>query len=85
MVIASCDGQVHVVGDADVRFSVQSISKVFTLALVVAAEGESIWERVSREPSGNPSTPCSSSTRRRASRNPFINAGALVVTDRLHH
>ena len=54
MAIASCDGEVHVIGDADVRFSVQSISKVFMLALVVAAEGEEIWRRVSREPSGNP-------------------------------
>ncbi len=54
MAIASCDGQVHVVGDAGVRFSVQSISKVFTLALVAAAEGEDIWRRVGREPSGNP-------------------------------
>ena len=54
MAIASVDSQVHVVGDADVRFSVQSISKVFTLAQVIAASGDDIWRRVSREPSGNP-------------------------------
>ena len=54
MAIASVDGEVHVIGDADVPFSVQSISKVFTLALVVAAEGEAIWKRVGREPSGSP-------------------------------
>ena len=84
MVIASCDGQVHVIGDADVRFSVQSISKVFTLALVVAAEGE-IWERVSREPSGNPFNSLLQLDQEAGRpRNPFINAGALVVTDRLH-
>jgi glutaminase len=85
MVIASCDGQVHVIGDADVRFSVQSISKVFTLALVVAAEGERIWERVSREPSGNPFNSLLQLDQEAGRpRNPFINAGALVVTDRLH-
>src|SRR5680860_1527894 len=85
MVIASCDGQVHVVGDADVRFSVQSISKVFTLALVVAAQGEGIWERVSREPSGNPFNSLLQLDQEAGRpRNPFINAGALVVTDRLH-
>ena len=85
MAIASCDGEVHVIGDADVRFSVQSISKVFTLALVVAAEGEEIWKRVSREPSGNPFNSFLQLDQEEGRpRNPFINAGALVVTDRLH-
>ena len=85
MAIASCDGQVHVIGDADVRFSVQSISKVFTLALVIAAEEEKIWERVSREPSGNPFNSLLQLDQEAGRpRNPFINAGALVVTDRLH-
>src|SRR5215204_475831 len=85
MAIASCDGEVHVIGDADVPFSVQSISKVFTLALVVAAEGERIWRRVSREPSGNPFNSFLQLDQEAGRpRNPFINAGALVVTDRLH-
>lgn len=85
MAIASCDGKVHVIGDADVAFSVQSISKVFTLALVVAAEGEEIWKRVSREPSGNPFNSFLQLDQEEGRpRNPFINAGALVVTDRLH-
>lgn len=84
MAVASLDGQVHVVGDADVRFSVQSISKVFTLALVIAAEGERIWERVSREPSGGPFNSLLLLDQEAGRpRNPFINAGALVVTDRL--
>ncbi len=84
MAVASCDGQVHVVGDADVSFSVQSIAKVFTLALVIAAEGESIWRRVSREPSGNPFNSLLQLDQEAGRpRNPFINAGALVVTDRL--
>ena len=84
MAIASVDGDVHVIGDADVPFSVQSISKVFTLALVVAAEGEAIWKRVSREPSGNPFNSFLQLDQEAGRpRNPFINAGALVVTDRL--
>lgn len=84
MAVASCDGTVHVTGDADVRFSVQSISKVFTLALVIAAEGEQIWQRVSREPSGNPFNSLLQLDQEAGRpRNPFINAGALVVTDRL--
>ena len=84
MAIASVDGQVHVIGDADVPFSVQSISKVFTLALVVAAEGEAIWKRVGREPSGSPFNSLLQLDQEAGRpRNPFINAGALVVTDRL--
>lgn len=84
MVVASCDGQVHAIGDADVRFSVQSITKVFTLAQVVATEDEAIWRRVGREPSGNPFNSFLQLDQEGGRpRNPFINAGALVVTDRL--
>ena len=85
MAVASNDGEVHVVGDCDVSFSVQSISKVFSLALVVANDGDQIWRRVSREPSGNPFNSLLQLDQEHGKpRNPFINAGALVVTDRLH-
>ena len=85
MVVAMNDGQVHAVGDCDVRFSVQSISKVFSLALVMAHDSDRIWKRVSREPSGNPFNSLLQLDQEQGRpRNPFINAGALVVTDRLH-
>ncbi len=85
MVVAMNDGQVHGVGDCDTRFSVQSISKVFSLALVMAHDDDRIWERVSREPSGNPFNSLLQLDQEHGRpRNPFINAGALVVTDRLH-
>ena len=85
MVVAMNDGQVHGVGDCDTRFSVQSISKVFSLALVMAHCGDAIWRRVSREPSGNPFNSLLQLDQEQGRpRNPFINAGALVVTDRLH-
>lgn len=85
MVVAMNDGQVHAVGDCDTRFSVQSISKVFSLALVMAHDGDTIWRRVSREPSGNPFNSLLQLDQEQGRpRNPFINAGALVVTDRLH-
>lgn len=86
MVVTMNDGQVHAVGDCDTRFSVQSISKVFSLALVMAHDGDAIWGRVSREPSGNPFNSLLQLDQEQGRpRNPFINAGALVVTDRLHH
>ena len=85
MTVAMNDGAVHSIGDTDTRFSVQSISKVFTLALVMARDSNRIWQRVGREPSGNPfNSLLQLDQEAGVPRNPFINAGALVVTDRLH-
>lgn len=82
--VAMADGSVFGAGDWQKQFSIQSISKVFSLALVMSHDYDSIWKRVSREPSG---TPFNSLLQLEAEsgipRNPFINAGALVVTDRL--
>ncbi|MFB7382702.1 glutaminase [Kitasatospora purpeofusca] len=71
-------------GDWQVPFSIQSISKVFTLALVLAADGDALWARVGKEPSGSPFNSLAQLERENAiPRNPFVNAGALVITDRL--
>ncbi|MFJ8012769.1 glutaminase [Streptomyces sp. NPDC096339] len=84
MAIAGVDGSVHGVGDWQVPFSAQSITKVFALALALAEGGDSLWERVGREPSGNPfNSLVQLEYENGIPRNPFINAGALVVTDRL--
>ncbi|WP_115789927.1 glutaminase [Arthrobacter silvisoli] len=82
--VATRGGEVYASGDAAVPFSIQSISKVFALALVLAGDGDSIWKRVFREPSGNPFNSLVQLEHEDGiPRNPFINAGALVVTDRL--
>lgn len=52
--VVTREGEVFSAGDAHVEFSIQSISKVFALALVLASDGDRIWKRVFREPSGNP-------------------------------
>ncbi|MFG2135938.1 glutaminase [Streptomyces sp. NPDC048650] len=84
--VTDLHGKVYGTGDWEVPFSVQSISKTFSLALVMAQSNgdDAIWRRVGREPSG---TPFNSLVQLEAEngipRNPFINAGALVVTDRL--
>lgn len=84
MAIVDLDGNVHGVGDWQVPFSTQSITKVFALALALAEGGVSLWERVGREPSGNPfNSLVQLEYENGIPRNPFINAGALVVTDRL--
>lgn len=82
--VVTVDGNVFSVGDADVPFSVQSISKVFALALTQRKMGNELWNYVGREPSG---TPFNSLIQLESEfgkpRNPFINAGAMVVTDKL--
>ncbi|MFJ6077743.1 glutaminase [Pseudarthrobacter sp. NPDC092419] len=83
--VATTSGDVFSSGDAGVAFSIQSISKVFTLALALqGGNPEALWQRVLREPSG---TSFNSLVQLEAElgipRNPFINAGALVVTDHL--
>jgi glutaminase len=84
LAVATVDGVVRGVGAWRQRFSIQSISKVFTLALVVADDGAALWTRVGREPSGTGfNSLVQLEYEHGIPRNPFINAGALVVTDRL--
>ncbi|MFC9843426.1 glutaminase [Streptomyces sp. NPDC060223] len=84
MAVAELDGTVYGVGDWRQPFSTQSITKVFTLALDLAREGDELWEHVGREPSGNAfNSLVQLEYENGIPRNPFINAGALVVTDRL--
>jgi glutaminase len=82
MAVSRPDGDDCVVGDADTRFSVQSISKVFTLTLALRAMGVKLWDRLGREPSGNPfNSLVQLEYEHGIPRNPFINAGAIVVVD----
>lgn len=82
MAFITLDGQEAFVGDADVRFSIQSISKLFALMLALERVGDDLWSRVGREPSGRPFNELAQVDHEAgATRNPFVNAGALVVTD----
>lgn len=82
--VALPDGQVLSAGRNNQPFSIQSVSKVFTLACVLGRIGDQLWSRVGREPSGT-SFDSIVLLEREAGRprNPFINAGALVTTDAL--
>ena len=78
------DGSCYEFGDSRIKFSIQSISKVFTLALAFGLRGEQMWQRVGVEPSGNAfNSLMQLEYERGIPRNPLINAGALVVTDML--
>ncbi|ACL59372.1 glutaminase [Methylobacterium nodulans] len=82
LVVIDADGQVAAAGDSDVPFSIQSISKVFTLTLALGMVGDRLWRRVGREPSGSPfNSIVQLEYERGIPRNPFINAGAIAVTD----
>src|SRR4051794_3377819 len=54
LVVIDGAGNVAAAGDSEVPFSIQSISKVFTLTLALGLIGDKLWERVGREPSGSP-------------------------------
>jgi glutaminase len=82
--IVTCDGRAAWGGDAEVPFSIQSISKVFTLTLALNRLGSDLWRRVGREPSGSRFNSIVQLEQEKGiPRNPLINAGALVVTDAL--
>jgi len=82
LVVVDAEGNVAVGGDADTPFSIQSISKVFTLTLALGKVGDNLWQRVGREPSGSPfNSIVQLEFERGKPRNPFINAGAIAVTD----
>jgi len=69
-------------GDANEKFSIQSIAKVLSLSLAYKLEGEKLWERVGVEPSGTSfNSLIQLETDLGIPRNPLINAGALVICD----
>lgn len=88
MAVVEMDGTEHTAGAVDVPFSIQSISKVFALALAMRESGADggdeahFWDRVGREPSGDPFNSLVQLEHEHGiPRNPMINAGALVVDD----
>jgi glutaminase len=82
LVVIDAEGNVAAGGDADTPFSIQSISKVFTLTLALGKIGDRLWRRVGREPSGSAfNSIVQLEYERGVPRNPFINAGAIAVTD----
>lgn len=80
--VATPDGHIYSSGDAVTPFSIQSISKVFTLTIALGKLGDSLWNHVGREPSGDPFNSIVMLEHESGKpRNPFINAGAIAVVD----
>ncbi len=86
MAIRMVDGDEFTVGQANTAFSIQSISKLFALMLALDIVGDDLWQRVGREPSGMRfNSLLQLENENGIPRNPFINAGAIVVTDTIVH
>lgn len=84
MSITCNDGQTFSIGAADKKFSIQSISKVYSFTLALRAYRAELYKRVWREPSGDPfNSLVQLEYEEGIPRNPFINAGAIVVCDAL--
>ncbi|GLK83432.1 glutaminase [Ancylobacter defluvii] len=82
--VIDANGEVAAGGDADVPFSIQSVSKVFTLTLALGKIGDRLWRHVGREPSGSAfNSIVQLEYEQGIPRNPFINAGAIAVTDQI--
>lgn len=82
LAVATLDGNVHEVGDSAQPFSIQSISKVFSLVLAYKLVGDDLWGRVGRLPSSNQfNSLVELELGDGKPRNPFLNPGALVVAD----
>ncbi|HVJ77626.1 MAG TPA: glutaminase [Hyphomicrobium sp.] len=80
--VIDAEGNTITGGDSDTPFSIQSISKVFTLTLALGKVGDRLWRRVGREPSGSAfNSIVQLEYEQGIPRNPFINAGAIAVTD----
>ncbi|GAL30973.1 glutaminase [Vibrio variabilis] len=79
------EGEVITAGDAEESFSIQSISKALSLTLAMMLyKPEEIWQRVGKEPSGQAfNSLIQLEMEQGIPRNPFINAGAIVVADLL--
>jgi len=84
MAVVTLDGVEVGTGDCDEPFSLQSITKLFALILALNRGGDEIWTRVGKEPSGTAFNHLAIlEAEQGAPRNPFVNAGALAVTDYL--
>jgi len=84
MSIKLLDGTTFNIGNTQTKFSIQSISKVFTFTIALQLYGRSLYKRVGHEPSGDPfNSLVQLEYENGIPRNPFINAGAIVTTDTL--
>jgi len=76
------DNRIYSIGDVDYAFSIQSISKVFTLALAMQELGpDKVFEKIGSEPTGRPFNSVLAVVDMPShTGNPLVNAGAIATT-----
>ena len=81
VVIATRDGKLFVAGDIDYRFSIQSVSKPFTAALIMNQQNpQAIRDNIGVEPTGMPfNSKLALAVYEQRSVNPLVNAGAIAA------
>jgi len=82
VVIATRDGKIYTAGDVDYKFSIQSVSKPFTAALVMTQQGPQVLDdKIGVEPTGLPfnSRLAIETYKDKRSVNPLVNAGAIAA------
>lgn len=80
--LTTIEGEKFAFGDSATRFSIQSIAKVFSYVLAYSRVKSELWERVGVEPSGTAfNSLVQLESDKGIPRNPFINAGAIVICD----
>ena len=79
------DGSSYSVGDTDTRFTIQSISKVISLAIAIETCGfDAVFEKVGMEPSGEAfNSLVELDLNSNKPFNPMINSGALTISSLL--
>lgn len=83
--IITADGKAYVAGDVDYVFSIQSVAKPFTMALVMEAQGlAAIKQKIGVEPTGMPfNSIVAIELNNKRSINPLVNAGAIAAVSML--
>lgn len=81
LAVATASGEIHTAGDADVPFAIESISKVFTLALVMETIGAAaVREKLGADPTGLPfNSVVALELHKGKPLSPLVNAGAIAT------
>ena len=79
--VVTTDDQIFELGDVKYSFSIQSISKVFSLALAIEEQGpDKVFEKIGSEPTGRPFNSVNAVVDMPThSGNPLVNAGAIAT------
>jgi len=82
IVTIDMNNNIYSAGDTDIKFTIQSMSNIVTLLLALMDHGEKVFDKVGKEPSGDPFNSLKRLTNKNTDKpyNPMINAGSITIT-----